>query len=191
MWDNLFRLPFLRENKLYFRYPEVRYSEDALFVFEFSLANSRDIAINKVGYYYRRSKQSLTTDSSLQAYEERVRSYYQAVKILAAYYESGVGKPQYIADLLMTNLWFLLYALEHLSFKKSHSMLKQLKINRLFPFMRPEACTVKKSYQTTRTDFVGKLFDYLYINMHRPWGFWAMFLLQRVINIKHRIAKAR
>ena len=59
----------------------------------------------------------------------------------------------------------------------------------LYPFRRPTECTMAKSYQTTRTDAVGKLFDKVYINMHRPWGFASMKILQTAIGLKHSLRK--
>ena len=57
----------------------------------------------------------------------------------------------------------------------------RLKREKLFPFPTPHACTIKKSYMTTRTDFIGRTFDWIYTHMNYRIGYFLMkvkFLLK-------------
>ena len=184
VWNNIFRFDFLKSNNIYFRYPDVKHSEDGIFMFETSISEPQEKIIDAVGYYYRRRPSSLTTSKSTNSHEIRVVSYRAVSKILLRYYEKKSGDPQFLADLLMSNIWLLMYSVAFLPLKTSISIVNQLKTDGIYPFIRPAACTIKKSYQTSRTDIVGKLFDKVYINMHRPWGFWSMVLLERLIRAK-------
>ena len=89
----------------------------------------------------------------------------------------------------MANLWHLLFTISQLPAKERSEQIRRLRENGLYPFRRPDTCSLKKSYQTTRTDIVGKVFDKVYIHMHRPWGFWAMVLLQKLIGAKKKLMK--
>lgn len=187
VWNNIFRLDFLKRNGIYFRYPDVKYSEDGIFMLEISISKPLEKILDTVGYYYRRRPSSLTTSRSAHSHEIRITSYRAASKILLKYYIEKSGDPKFLADLLMSNIWLLMYSVAFLPLRTSLPIIKQLKADGLYPFIRPDACTLKKSYQTSRTDVVGKLFDKIYINMHRPWGFWSMFLFERLISIKSSI----
>lgn len=189
VWNNLFRRSFLSNHNLYFRYPDVRHSEDGIFMFETILATPQEKIVDTVGYYYRRRENSLTTARSVQSQEARVASYRAVSKICLQYYSGGYQNSGFLADLLMSNIWTLLYSLSTFPLSKSRDIRRQLKKDGLYPFTRPEACTLKKSYQTTRTDIVGKAFDLIYIHMHRPWGFYGMYILQRLISLKQRFQK--
>lgn len=187
VWNNIFRFDFLKSNNIYFRYPDVKHSEDGIFMFETSISEPQEKILDAVGYYYRRRPSSLTTSKSLHSHEMRVVSYRAVSKILLRYYQKELGDPQFLADLLMSNIWLLMYSVAFLPLKTSISIVNQLKADGIYPFIRPVACTIKKSYQTSRTDLVGKVFDKIYINMHRPWGFWSMFVFQRLVSIKSKL----
>lgn len=183
--NNIFRRVFLKENDLYFRYPEVRHSEDGVFMFEAVVAEPEELITDTVGYYYRRRENSLTTSRSVQSQEMRVVSYHAVSKILLKYYSDGFQNSSFLADLLMSNIWTLLYTVSTFPLSKTRDLRRQLKEEGLYPFVRPEVCTLRKSYQTSRTDFIGKTYDVIYTHQHRPWGFYGMYLLQRLISFKH------
>ena len=57
--------------------------------------------------------------------------------------------------------------------------LRSLKAEGLFPYKCPRECTLSKSYMTTRTDWYGKLFDFLYLRLNTRLGFgWMRCLLR-------------
>lgn len=188
VWNNLFRLDFLKRNNLHF-HPELRYAEDSIFMFEFCLTTNIEKKTNQVCYYYRRRPQSLTSGTSVKALENKITGSSKVALYYNEYYKQGIGEPRYLADQLMGNLWQALFSISQLPGSMRFSGLMELRKEGLFPFRRPNACTLKKSYQTTRTDLVGKIFDKVYINMHRPWGFAAMVLLQKLIAVKKKLVK--
>ena len=187
VWNNLFRLSNLQNTGLKFRYPETRHSEDGIFMFEYMLTKPSEVIIDKVCYYYRRRPQSLTTSSSLESHRGKIRSYRIIVKALEKYYHSAQGDEIHIANLLMSNLWTLMYSIVHLPIKEACYEIGRLKKENLFPFSRPTACTLVKSYQTTRTDIVGKVFDKIYINLHTRTGFFCMRVWKMIEKVKHRL----
>lgn len=74
----------------------------------------------------------------------------------------------------MSNLWFEMFSLTALPRKEAKIYLKELKKKGLFPYRRPRECTLKKSYQTTRTDIAGKVFDLIYTHMNTRIGYLFM-----------------
>lgn len=188
VWNNLFRLLHLKKYDLRF-HPELRYAEDGIYMFEFSLVDHVEVQYKNVCYYYRLRAKSLTTANTYADMKNKIEGDFAVVKRYKRYYLNQQGNPQDIADKLMANLWHLLFTISQLPDEKRREQINQLKKDGFYPFERPDACTIKKSYMTTRTDFVGKVFDKVYINMHRPWGFAAMVLLQRIIKAKNKLVK--
>ncbi|MGN0998719.1 MAG: glycosyltransferase family 2 protein [Faecousia sp.] len=187
---SLFRKKFILTNQCRFNYTDITHGEDTLFMYEFMSRSPKCEKMDVPFYFYRNRPDSAMTSNSMRDCERKLYSYLSAAIIMKGHYEKGSSIPCDAANLLMTFLWLSLHNITKLPFLKGMEGLQKLKKEELYPYSRPKECTLIKSYQTTRTDFIGKLFDRIYINMHRPWGFWTMFLLQRVINAKHRIANA-
>lgn len=188
VWNNLFRLSHLKENGLKF-HSELRYAEDGIYMFEFSLTDHTEVMDENVCYYYRLRPQSLTTTNTYEAKRNKIDGDFGVLKYYKQYYLNKQGNPKDIADKLMSTLWHLLFTISQLPTKERIKLINRLKAEELYPFVRPNACTIKKSYMTTRTDLIGKVFDKVYINMHRPGGFTAMVLLQKLIGVKKRLVK--
>ena len=53
-------------------------------------------------------------------------------------------------------------------------IMKELRECGLFPYKCPVDCTIKKSYQLYRDDFVEKIFDKIYTNLNTWVGYIAM-----------------
>lgn len=181
--NNIFALNYLKNNDLFFRYPEIKHSEDGIFMFESSLANPKELVVETVGYYYRRRSGSLTTSRLIRSHEMRVISYRTVSKVLLQYYIQKLGDLSYLADLLMSNIWTLMNSVAYLPLKTSFAIINQLKEDGLFPLKRPPECTLVRSYQTTRTDFIGKTFDWIYIHSHTRIGFFLLRLWHAVYSV--------
>lgn len=186
--NNLFRVSHLKKHYLRF-HPELRYAEDGIYMFEFSLTDNVEVKYKNVCYYYRLRPQSLTTANTYEAAKNKIEGDFAVSTYYKQYYLNKQGNPQDIADKLMANLWHLLFIISQLPDKDRREQINRVKKEGLYPFVRPDACSIEKSYMTTRTDLVGKVFDKVYINMHRPWGFAAMVLLQRIIKAKNKLVK--
>ena len=186
---SLFKRQFLLHNHMRFD-TELAYSEDSLFKCGCMMAGPRVAHEHLMGYLVRYRQGSTVSQASPAALERKFRSSRIAAMRFREYYAKAEDTMKHsVADLLMANLWQTLYAVIGMKAAEGRKCLKELRVDGLYPFVRPKECTLKKSYQTTRTDAVGKLFDRIYINLHRPWGFAAMKLLRGMIQLKHSFRK--
>ena len=185
---SVLRREFLREHNCRFHYPQIAHGEDGIFMYEVLLHDPAQQELEIPAYLYRTRPGSAQTGASLQNQEKKLNSYLHAALVMQGHWQSG-RRDRNTADRLMIFIWYTLYTAIQVSGRKGRAAVSELKKAGLYPFRRPEACTLVRSYQTTRTDAVGKLFDKVYINMHRPWGFTAMKALQIVIQLKHSLRR--
>ena len=40
---------------------------------------------------------------------------------------------------------------------------------------------------TDRNDLIGKVYNTLYTNLHRPWGYAGMFLIRALLRLKRHL----
>ena len=149
---------------------------------------STDGSLEIPAYLYRTRAGSAQTSDSRPSRIRKLNSYLNAAYVMQGYWQNG-RRDQSTANLLMGYIWYTMHVAVRVSGTEGRAAVSALKKAGLYPFRRPDACTLQKSYQTTRTDAVGKLFDKVYINMHRPWGFAAMKLLRGMIQLKHSFRK--
>lgn len=179
VWRNIFKREFLNNYNLRF-YPNLVFGEDALYIFECFRYTPKTFEANLPIYYHRIVMGSASNNETSSFLRKRIQSTLTEAKIVQQYYERNDGVyPTETANRLMIYLWGTLYELTKMSHKHYKPFLKDLKICGLYPYKTPSECTVTKSYKHNRTDFVGKIFDYVYTHTHRPWG----FLLMRMINL--------
>ncbi len=174
---------FLTENNLFFN-EELDHGEDGLFMFEYSLCSPKRTSLNKAVYYYRRNAESATMFNTLEALRKKESSLRKVSTIYYEYYSKKIGDLSRTADLLMSNLWMELRVLAMMPFSERNRHLNELKRYGLFPMRKPKECTLKKSYMTTRSDFVGKLFEWIYMHMNRRFGFFLMCVWCQLEKIK-------
>lgn len=184
---SLFRLEYIKTNRIRFNYPTVADGEDTIFMYEYNLYSPTKIELNQPYYFYRHRDNSATTEKTDKAIKRKQISYMHNAKIMKSYYDQKCGDSTATANVLMNFLWLELFTLAHMSHEEIRSNLRELKASGLFPFRRPEACTLIKSYQTTRTDFVGKLFDKIYLNIHTVPGFCLMKCWLFLEKVKSRL----
>lgn len=174
VWRSLFKRDFLNGNKLRF-YPGLVFGEDALFMFECFWHEPEVVELEWPVYYHRDVMGSASNNTSVEFEAKRRWSTLREAQVLQKYYESGNGKyPKETANRLMIFLWGVLGELAHLSKKQAKPYLDELKACGLFPYHRPAACTVTRSFQITRTDAIGKLFDKIYTSSHTHLGFFLL-----------------
>ena len=182
----LFRREFLRQNRIKFNYPDITHGEDTIFMYEFKLSLPDKIELNKPYYFHRFRNNSAMTGADPEAMKRKQLSYLHNAIIMKKYYDRNCGDAADTANYLMSFLWLELLSLAHMPLKEARKYMHELRQNGLFPFKRPDACTLIKSYQTTRTDWIGKLFETIYLNMHTRPGWWVMrfwALLERIKNM--------
>lgn len=185
VWRSLLRRRFLTEHALSFRYPDISHGEDGLYMYEVTLAEPVCAEIPEVLYFYRVHSGSVSTVPSLENRKKKFHSYLRIVRILQEYYNGGQCTT-YTANKLMTFLWFALYEAARLPRRDAAPMLRELKQAGLFPFRRLSECDLTRSYMIGRTDWIGKLFDKLYLNLHTRPGFALMHLAYLPIRLLRR-----
>ena len=188
VWNNVFKRAHLEKHGL--RSDEqLQYGEDVVYMLRFSAIECLEEKFDQVCYFYRKRAQSITSTMSLKSQMMKI----DCSRIVQAYYldyhAKGLGDPVYIANRTMGNLWHMLYMTAQLPGRQRREVMRQLKKDKLFPYDRLEACTIWKSYCTDRTDLIGKIFERLYLNMHRPWAFRGMVVFMKLVQLKNKCTK--
>ena len=186
--NSILRREFLREHNCRFCYPQISHGEDTIFMYEALIHRPRQESLEIPAYLYRTRPGSACTSGSNASQIRKLNSYTNAALVMQRHWDAG-RKNTGTANLLMSYIWYTMHMATQIPGAESRAAVAALKQAGLYPFRRPVQCSLVKSYQTTRTDAVGKLFDKVYINMHRPWGFASMKLLQTAIGLKHSLRK--
>ena len=186
---SILRRAFLLEHDCRFHYHQITHCEDCIFMYEAGAHDPVCVHLEIPAYLYRTRPGSAQTADSRQAEAKRLKSYVNAALVMQRHWQQGHGSENKTADMLMTMIWRAMHSAAKIGGPEGTAAVAELKRAKLYPFRRPAACTLTRSYQTTRTDAVGKLFDRIYINLHRPWGFAAMKLLQGALWLKYGLRK--
>ena len=179
---------FLDKNGLCFSYLELIYGEDALFMYELKYANPKTITINApiYGYRDREDSASHTTQASI---EKQLFSTIREAEIMKNYYESGRTDTMTV-DRFMSFLFGALYHVAAMADRpKYKEYLRIMREKGLFPYKRPKNCTIRKSYQMNRGDWIEKIHDKIYINISSQIGFRTMRCWNSLFRIKNRLAR--
>lgn len=177
VWRNLLRREFLQKKDLYFRYPELTHGEDGLFLYEVALCQPKTVELEQVAYGYRLHSGSAEAVVSPESRRRRLTSLCRVCTILLAYHRNGSAGS---ADRLMSFLWMTLYDATRAPGDVAKEAMADLKKAQLYPFRKPQECTITDSYMADKTTLTGKIFDLLYRHLHRPWGYHTMRLLQKL-----------
>lgn len=146
---NVFRRSFLAEHDLRFHYPELVYGEDALFMYEVKYRQPRTAFSNMPLYYCRERSGSASRDDTDAANVKRLHSTIREAEILRDYYNAG-RTDQVTADRLMSYLYGALFHIAAMPKETAKCELDHLREAELFPFRRPEKCTIRKSFYVNR-----------------------------------------
>lgn len=181
VWRCLLRRSFLEKHDLYFRYPELTHGEDGLFMHEVTLCAPQTLHLEKILYFYRIHSGSAETNLSVENRLKKLRSFIRITQILRDYFEALESPADGSANKFMSFLWMTLYEITRLPGREAKAAIQELQQKDLFPYSRPAQCTMDRSYMTDRTDMVGKVFDKVYLHLHRPWGYHTMRLMQKLM----------
>jgi len=185
---SLFRRQFLQEQNLHFSHPELTHGEDGMFMYEVCGLAPTDFHLEEAIYFYRIHSGSAETADSVPGLQKKLRSYIRITELLKEYYENG-RRDTRTANTYMTFLWFSLLTCASLPPSQARQALGQLKQKGLYPGKRLPECNLTESYMTDRTDFVGRLYNKLYLNLHRPWGYRGMYLIRQLLRLKRSMGK--
>lgn len=183
---SVFKRNFLRQRNLEFHYPELTYGEDALFMYEVKAEKPHVVSYSFPLYYYRSRKHSASTGEEIDSVLRILESNIREASIMKDYFDHGRTDAM-TADRLMSFLYGALYRIAGFPIKMANVYLLQLKNEGLFPYKRPTACTITKSYQLNRNDWVEKVHDWIYIRMNTYWGYFAMRCWNKAFQIKGKV----
>lgn len=187
VWRNIFRRSYLQRHSLCY-YPGLVYGEDALFMYEVRRYDPVCQKVDEPLYFHRERAGSASTASAAEFDKKRLISNLREARIMQKYYESGDGVlAEVTANRLMIFLWGALYRMAQLPNNEAAPLLKELKKCGLFPYRRPEACTVTRSFEVDQDRLIGKLFDKIYLNLHTRWGYVAMRLWFAMGRLKRKL----
>lgn len=185
---SLFRREFLLEHDLFFRYPDLRYGEDALMMYEIKRHIPICVHIDETLYFYRTRPDSAVTSSNIQGNTRRLQSNMKEAEILKDYYEKKDGiLTEETANRFMSFLWGSLYRILNMPRDEAKQYLRDLKAKGLYPYRRPKECTLTRFPEINRDDWLGKFMDLLYINLGSRWGYHGMRAIQCLFRIKAKI----
>lgn len=188
---HLLRNRIIKENGLSFKYPELICSEDSVFLYEFNLCNPKiEILTGYVVYFYRSNPDSATHVVSPEHLAKKAVAHLSASKIFKRYYDDSEKNGtcgETISNLLASNLSAAVYESMSLPAKKRKIIFKELKKAGLFPLKVPKKSTLDKSYLTSRTDFLGKIFDFAYTRIYTLYGFAIMKIFKGLMDFKNRL----
>lgn len=183
---SIFRRSFLEQHNLYFSHPELTHGEDGMFMYEFCTHDPTAVEMDEAIYFYRIHSGSADTADSVPGLQKKFRSFFRIVQILEQYYLSG-RKDAQTANMYMTFLWFALLTAASLPRKEARDALGQLKENGLYPGTMLPECTLDQSYMTDTSNLAGKIYDKLYMNLHRTWGYGSMRIIRQLLRLKRSI----
>lgn len=167
VWKSVFRRAFLSAHDLRFHYPELIYGEDALFMYEVKYAQPVTVFTGQPLYYCRERVGSASRDDTAAAERRRLRSTIREAEIMKAYFDAGRTDPVTV-DRLMSYLYGALFHIAAMPSGAARGELARLRGAKLFPFRRPKACTIRKSYYVNRGGTVLKNFMTISIVISAP-----------------------
>lgn len=189
VWRNIFKRKWMLENDLKFHYPDLVFGEDALFMYEIKRCFPKTYELNESVYYHRgREGSASAEEQSTNNKNEKLLSNVKEAQIMQKYYEKDNRLPE-TADRLMSFLWGSMYRLAELPIKEARPVIKQLKDCGLYPYKRPSDCTIRRSGQLARKDWVADIFDKIYTNTHTRVGYHIMRLWVWFFKAKYNIFK--
>ena len=181
---NLFRRSYLIAHAVSFPTDQT-YSEDKVFLAQVFAADPRMFSVELTCYYYRYHAGSIIAASSPASKEKRMRSWYRAIKRYRPLYDSCPERfKQLLADSMMSDLYAYLFAASQHPMKPMKQSLELLRAEGLFPFRRLKECTLKKSYQTSKTGIIGKIYDFLYLHGNTRLGFCFLRMYKAIADHK-------
>ena len=189
VWRNIFKREYLLNNNLIFKYPDLSYGEDALYMYEIKRFNPKTFYINQAIYYHRGRINSLGHKNSYDSMIRILKSNIIESEIMKNYYETGEEISE-CSDRFMIFLWGAMYSIAQLSRKDSKYYLNEMKKKKLFPYKKPSNCHITKSYQWKTNNIYEKIFDKIYTNLNTYNGYYLMriwFLLYRLKNNRKSI----
>ena len=174
VWRNIFRRRFLLDRDLLFHYPELTFGEDALYMYEVCRQQPTRAEWKAQVYIHRVRPGSLSTEMSPETRDRRIRCAIREAEIMKGYCEQDSIVDAETANRFMAFWLGGLFSIAQMPRKTADIYLRELKKVGLYPYKKPKECTTDHCPEITRTGLIGKILHYLYVNLGRPWCYWAM-----------------
>ena len=192
VWRSLFRREFLLEHDLWYRYPELCFGEDALYMYEVKRSMPNTSVLDKPVYYHRIRPGSLSTELNPHTELRRLRCNIREAEILKSYYEKKDGiLTVETANRFMSFLLGSLYRIIMMPPAEARPLLNECRQKGLYPYPKPVECNITRCPEIRRSDLLGKLIDQLYSNLGNPWAFHGMRLLLFLFSLKQNLCQHR
>ena len=161
-------------------------------MYEVKRCMPKTIEISYPVYFHRVRTGSASTDISYEMERKRVLSAIHEAVIMKNYYENREKIFEIeTANRFMSFLWGALFRIAGLPKKEAKLMLGELKKVGLYPYKRPEECTITKSFQFFKNKQVEELFDKIYISIHTIAGYHIMRCWLNLRKAKSLLAKIK
>ena len=167
------RREFLIDHSIRF-HPELCYGEDLVFNFEIELMNPHIIETDLLIYYYRRNINSATSN---EANNRKIESDFFGAQLMKGYYDIEAPKSKnssIINTILMHFLRNAMITLAKSTRDTYKPMLSRFKQAGLFPFRSPKNVLQKNLAITIRSDWIGRLYNRMYMNCTTVFGFYSL-----------------
>lgn len=187
VWRNLFRREFLMERNLIFRYPELSFGEDALYMYEVKRQLPKTGTLEKAIYFHRERPYSLSTEVSPATEAKRLRCNIREAEIMKGYCDQGGVLETETANRFMAFWLGALYRLTQMPQKEAAVYMRMMKKAGLYPCKKPRNCTTDHCPEINRKDMIGKVIDILYVNLGTRWGYWGMRTIHTAFRIKNML----
>ena len=168
-----FKREIIAANHLTFS-EKIRYGEDNVFICAFQALHLPQFVLNEAFYFYRVHQSSTTRKKGEEANLARLDSFIEAAGAIRKIYENEQPKSSRTANDLA---FFVRGAVMLMAQKKKASAkpyLEKLRKASLFPMKRLPEETLHSTYTTSRTDLVGKVFNWLTMHCTYTWGYRLM-----------------
>ena len=187
VWRSVFNRKKLIDNDLYFKYLDLSFGEDALFMYECSRLIPNSFYSNKKWYYHRKRIGSASYSVSNEQKQKILYSNLREAQIMQKYYELNDDVfPILTANRLMCFLWGTLDALARMPRKDTKSYFAMLKETKLFPYHRPKSCTMNLTYPIQSGGFVNRVYNYIYTHSHTVLGYYFLRLWYYLVSVKNK-----
>lgn len=143
----IYRREFLNQHGLRFDNSIRAYGEDTFFGYYFIRSHPRklELGVSYPLYYYRHNGVSITTNSSDEAMQRRVQTYFRLSKVIKDDYDRGeltdADVRRDAANRMMQFYRFGTRDLATLPLKRILPILRELKAQGMFPMEQPAECT--------------------------------------------------
>lgn len=187
IWTSIYRRDYLHQHHLRFR--SITHGEDIIFIAEFSNHEHNHVLMDNVAYFYRRNPDSVTNLRTEIQKKNYLESHIEGAIILDEMCR-GTGHNRTLNAVYLMH--FLRCAMVEIAKRpraEAAQYLERMTKSGLFPYKTPKEITDKRTFMTRRTDWIGKLFNWILVNSSTRLGYRLLRLWYLILNLRDSIIK--